>query len=240
MKFLWILIFTISGVLAQYAPLIIDIDNIDALRAPLDIDQDFLDLFRRLNHHSYEYSFYIIEPYNTDIKVTELIIYRYPGSAVFKNPFFKPAKGFKSIVDKSNKLLHPFVELYAQHIRDRSNHPLDLARLYFYMERDQFIEQNESIVSKFKNIFSKPKPIKEHVLLKKLRLVSKSQNDQLDVKDKWFMKLPMFEQTRIFVHPDITLQDLQTKINVNIKAINDAYYLNDESDQVYTLFNRLH
>jgi hypothetical protein len=165
-----------------------------------------------------EVIYVVYKTHNNTIDVKEYRIRRYRGSAVLKNPFFNPAKGFHGIVpsrgDKTERpaIIQQFAEFIRNHFSAQSetNHGNRMVKLFFYAEADELAEYNKGFVEHVKGYFKKPKPKKEHPLLAALRDMQKT---KITVGES---DAP-FNSTNVFVAQNVTLEDL--------KAINECITL---------------
>jgi hypothetical protein len=98
------------------------------------------------------------------IDVEEFAIKKYPGSAVFKNPFFRPEKNFHSIVpsrrDKkaqsTYELIPPLIQQYAQFLENdfmktgsNKDHAQWFTQLYFYAKDANLERQKQNPIIRF-------------------------------------------------------------------------------------------
>jgi hypothetical protein len=98
------------------------------------------------------------------IDVEEFAIKKYPGSAVFKNPFFRPEKNFRSIVpsrrykktESTYDLMPPLIQQYAQFLENnfmktgsKRDHAQWLTQLYFYAKDADLERQKQNPIIRF-------------------------------------------------------------------------------------------
>lgn len=153
----------------------------------------------------------IYKTHNNVLDVKEYRIKRYRGSAVLKNPFFKPQKGYRGIVPfHSDKKERPIIiQYFAEYIRkhfsalSENNHGDMMVQLFFYADADELTECNKSFMEHLKGYFKKPKPKKEHPLFAVLRDVQSAQI--VTTADD-----ASFNYANIFVAQNVTLEDLKT------------------------------
>jgi hypothetical protein len=160
---------------------------------------------------------------NGALDVKEYRIQRYRGSAVLKNPFFTPEKGYQGIVQfRGDKKQRPVViQQFAEYIRNHfsalseNNHGDRMVQLFFYADVDELAHYNKSFKKRVREFFKGPAPRKKHPLIAALRNIQGI--DACDIKDG-----APFDYTNVFVAQEVTLENLKT-INEHIILIDNQF-----------------